>query len=44
MMNDMLHSKYSEHTALNCNKYDGMCTETLKTIKNSDPSKKPEYL
>ena len=44
MMNDMFHSKYSEHTALNCNKYDGMCTEMLKTIKNSDPSKKPEYL
>jgi hypothetical protein len=44
MMNDMLNSKFSQHTAINCNKYDGMCTEMLKGIKNTDPNKKPEYL
>jgi hypothetical protein len=44
-MNDMLNSKYTANAfSLNCNKYDNMCTEMLKTIKNTNPELKPEYL
>jgi len=44
MMNEMLHSRYSDQSGLTCNKYDSICTEMLKTIKNPEETKKAEYL
>lgn len=40
----MLNSKYSQYQQINCNKYDSMCTEMLKAIKEIEGLKKTEYL
>ena len=44
MTNDMLQSKYSNQSGLHCNKFDGICIEMLKSLKDQDLLKKHDYL